>query len=269
MNDAPATALTLTQLHTALSDLRLGCPVELQAATASTNDLARQYAEKNAGEGALFLTEYQTSGRGRRGASWVSPAGKNLLFSLLLRPAWPVEKWARLTHVAAVALSESLAAEVDPSRIKIKWPNDLWIDERKIAGLLLETGFPAAQAPYAILGVGLNVNMSAEDWPTELRGLSHSLLLGTGQEHDRHAVLRGFLKQFERFYTQASDDFPSVLQLARQRSGVLGQAVEITLAQTSFVARVVDFGPEGELVVEKADGSTETLHSVERLRRIG
>ena len=132
--------------------------------TSSTNDHATLRGRQGAAGGLVIFAERQTAGRGRFGRPWASASHRGLWFSLLLRPALPVSAWPRLTTWAAV----SLAAAIEDSlglAAAIKWPNDIYLGGRKVAGILAESGTDSAGQPFAVVGIGVNVNHEAGDFP--------------------------------------------------------------------------------------------------------
>ena len=167
----------------------------------STNTEAMAWAESDAPEGALVIAEYQTKGRGRQGRSWESSASKNLLFSLVLRPAMPPNRLGLITVLASLAVEEAISQAASPLPTHIKWPNDILLHGRKCCGMLLETSFtPQHQPvlPFVIIGIGLNVNQ--ESFSTGITTQPTSLLLETGRHIDRIALLSDILLRFEQYY---------------------------------------------------------------------
>jgi BirA family biotin operon repressor/biotin-[acetyl-CoA-carboxylase] ligase len=147
-------------------------------------------------EGAVALTEEQTEGRGRLGRSWLSPPGVSLLFSLLLEPAVPSARLPELTVVAGEACTDAMA-HVTGLAPQIKLPNDILIDGRKAAGILAE-----ARNGRVVLGIGVNVNVAAQDLPQEIDPQATSLLLETGHEVDRADLLVEILDRLEQAYDE-------------------------------------------------------------------
>jgi BirA family transcriptional regulator, biotin operon repressor / biotin---[acetyl-CoA-carboxylase] ligase len=169
---------------------RFGRPYEHVDSTPSTQLLV----PADAPEGALVVAEEQTAGRGRLGRRWFAPAGTSLLCSLQLRPAVAPEHLPELTGVASRACSEAIAA-VTGLEPELKFPNDVLVDGRKVAGILAE-----AREERVVLGVGVNVNVTAEELPRELERPATSLLVETGAEVDRAGLLVELLDRLERRY---------------------------------------------------------------------
>ena len=136
----------------------------------STNDVARERAEAGADEGLAVIARAQTAGRGRRGRAWVSPPGSALYLSVILRPPWPADQapWLGvLAGIATARAAESLLPKGAP--VSIKWPNDVLVDGRKLAGVLVEPRSARGRIEFAVAGIGLNVAQQESDWPEELR----------------------------------------------------------------------------------------------------
>lgn len=219
----------------------LGCPRVHHRRTDSTNERARRLAGTGAPHGTLVTAEEQTAGRGRQGRTWTAPPGRALLASLLLRdPAWP----ALLPLAAAVATAEACDA-VAPVHCAIKWPNDVWVGGRKVAGILVE-GRPGER--WAVVGVGVNVSTSNEDLAPELRETATSLAIAAGGTPPTvESLLDALLAALERWHAAA----PSALLTAwRGRDALAGRVVR--WREGRGTARGVD--DAGALLVDSANG---------------
>jgi BirA family biotin operon repressor/biotin-[acetyl-CoA-carboxylase] ligase len=242
-------------------------PVEAVWSLPSTMLRAAELADQGAGEGATVLAEHQSAGRGRLGRSWVAPPGSSLMLSVVLRPALaPARAWL-VVAAAGVALAEAAGALVGGAQVALKWPNDLLVDGRKAAGLLAE-----ARGGAVLLGMGVNVSQTAEDFPAELRERVISLSLAAGRPVERSALLAGWGHAFAARYVSLATDAAGVLDAWRARLATLGSQVRVERVGAEPVSgRAVDVGPGGELLVRQADG-TEVLVAagdVEHLRRGG
>jgi BirA family biotin operon repressor/biotin-[acetyl-CoA-carboxylase] ligase len=167
--------------------------------TGSTNDAILQIANTNPKEGLVVFAEHQTAGRGQRGNRWESAAGKGLWFSILLRPKIDLASSPKLTEWAAEAISGAIQSEfsLTPS---IKPPNDVQIDGRKVAGVLVEMRAQEKAAHLAIAGIGINVNQSREDFPKELQSDAISLAMALGKQVDRQTFAVALLRKLDRTY---------------------------------------------------------------------
>ena len=209
----------------------IGSPRVHHRLTDSTNERAKELAAAGAPHGTLVTADEQSAGRGRQGRAWTAPPRSALLMSVLLR-----ELDELLPLVAAVAVADAL-----PVTAAIKWPNDVWVHERKIAGILVE-GRP--QAGWAVLGIGLNV--ATREFPAELEGLATSLRLA-GAEADVEQVLAGVLASLERWLSAPASD---VLAAWRARDVLNGQQVRWPSGEG--VANGID--DAGALIVETDSG---------------
>ncbi len=177
--------------------------------TDSTNGRAMAMASAGAPHGTVVVANGQTGGRGRRGRRWISPPGRNVYVSLLVRPEIPNAKAAGLSLAAGVALAD--ATESAGVRALLKWPNDLYLGERKAAGILVETASGADGARYAVIGAGINVNMTEDEIPVELRGKATSLSIRAGRAFSRVEILGLFLDAFAGRYREfLAGGFPAI-----------------------------------------------------------
>jgi len=168
--------------------------------TDSTNRVAMEMAENGAKHGTVVVADAQTAGRGRMGRRWVSPAGKNLYVSLLLRPSVPTVDAPSLALVAGVALADAVEAVGVPA--SLKWPNDLYCGGRKAAGILAEMASDPDGVRHVVIGVGLNVNMEEADFPADLRDTATSLRIRAGRAFRRVDVLARLLDAFGTRYAE-------------------------------------------------------------------
>ena len=222
----------------------------------STNDALLELAEKGTPEGLVLVTDEQTAGRGRRGAQWLSPKGENLAFSVLLRPREPKALWHRLALISGLAVAVTLEKFVPLA--EIKGPNDVMVDEKKIAGVLVEAG-----ADFVIVGIGVNINST--DFPDELAATS--LWQCLGQEMSRSEILEGIVTRLSRFSESMGSGFEELLQQIQQRCYLTGQEVSYLSAEQRREGLVKGIGRSGELLVESG-GKTEALFQIDEIRRL-
>jgi len=215
----------------------------------STNRLAAELARGGAVEGTVVLAEQQTAGRGRLGRSWVSPARVNLYCSVVLRPALPPLEVPRLTLVAGIAVAEAIAATV-PLRAEIKWPNDVLLDGRKVAGVLTELEAETERVRFVIVGIGVNLNAARADFPPELQRKATSLALATGAPVDRAAFTGRLLTALEGAYaTFLRGGFAALRHRYEELHCLTGRAVTVDVKPPlAGTVRGVDDG--GALLVE-------------------
>ena len=233
-------------LHTA----GLGRDFRYVLETPSTMDLARSAAAEGARHGALILAESQTAGRGRRGRGFFSPPGGSLYFTLILRPSR--EAYGRLPLAVPLAVCRACAHEGVDARIK--WPNDIWVGERKVCGMLIdgETG-PGGLTAYAGIGINVNADPTAD---AALRDSATSLSRELGRQVGRESLLARICDQLE-----AAVDAPErdLVDAYRAVSLVLGRLVTVEEAEGAYEARALNIGPDGGLVVEREGGERLTV----------
>jgi BirA family biotin operon repressor/biotin-[acetyl-CoA-carboxylase] ligase len=181
---------------------RLGHPLRVYERLASTNDLLRGLAEEGASEGTTVVARHQTAGRGRQGRAWVSPAGKGLYLSVLLRPDWPARDAGWLAVLSGVGAARALE-RLGVDQVAVRWPNDVFAAGRKICGVLAEPRLERGLIEFAVLGIGINVRQGREDFPGALEASATSMgLLGVAAEVDAVGVT--VLAALEETYGQAT-----------------------------------------------------------------
>ena len=193
--------LIAEQLQADLAGGVIGREIIVLEQTGSTNDAILQIANANSKEGLVVFAEHQTAGRGQRGNRWESAAGKGLWFSILLRPKIDLASSPQLTAWAAEAVSGAIQNEFSLTPT-IKPPNDVQIDGRKIAGVLVEMRAQEKAAHLAIAGIGVNVNQSREDFPKELQSRAISLAMAFGKQIDRQSFAVALLRKLDRTYRE-------------------------------------------------------------------
>ena len=190
-------------LRAALGQCVIGREIIVLEQTASTNDVVLQMATPNVGEGLVVLAEEQTAGRGQHGNQWESASGLGLWFSILLRPKIPLEQSARLTDWAARTVAETVRGQFDVSP-NVKPPNDVYLADRKIAGVVVEMRAQKNDSHFAIVGIGINVNQTPDDFSSNVRLHAGSLAMALGRSLDRHALAVALLRNLDQTYRYLS-----------------------------------------------------------------
>lgn len=227
--------------------------------TVSTNNTAKELAANGAEEGTLVVSEMQTGGKGRLGRKWFSPFGEGIYLSVILRPAVSPAEAPKMTLMAAVAMAEVLHTETE-HHISIKWPNDILLGGKKLAGILTEISTEMDAIDYVVIGLGLNVNMAA--FPSEIRDKATSLLIETGKTHCRAALIRDFLKWFEGYYAWfRRSDFEPILERWRQFSNIAGRRITVETVGEKYSGTALDIDREGRLLVEDDKGQVHRIYS--------
>jgi BirA family biotin operon repressor/biotin-[acetyl-CoA-carboxylase] ligase len=232
----------------------LGHKIYYRDTLASTNELAKELARQGEEEGTLVIAEEQVAGRGRRGRSWHSPRGQNLLFSLLLRPPLQPAQTPQLTFLAAVALAEILKEELGLAA-GIKWPNDVYVGGRKVAGILTELSAEVDRVNFVIMGIGINVNTPLDDFPLPLQDRATSLQAEVGRALSRVDLLQKLLLRIENWYKAfLRDGFAPLRRRWKELALVLGKGVQVIGPDETLSGVAVDVDDFGALLVQVPEG---------------
>ena len=246
-------ALTADALRRVLPSSGIAWAAHAYGTVGSTNDVALKLAHSGAPEGTLVVAEVQTAGRGRRGNRWDSPEG-GLWMSLILRPGFASVRRPGISLVSATAVARALHA-VSGLPVRLKWPNDVHIGHRKIAGVMVE-----AAGDALVVGIGVNVNIPEDDLPTPRYYEATSLLSETGRLWDRSELVGRVLDAFEsRYADYAAGDLVRALDEWRELSLVLGEMVAVTCGPLSFEGSVVGIDEDGAIIVRLPDGRQERV----------
>ena len=250
--------LTPLELRPLLNTHDVGRELYCYEELGSTNDRARELAEEGVEHGTVVVAETQTAGRGRRGRPWVSPPGKNLYLSVVLRPELAPVQASELTLVASLAVCDALRqAGVDAG---IKWPNDLVASGKKIAGILTELAAEPERVHWVVVGVGVNVNARAEDFPEELRREATSVLLERGAPAPRALFAAACLTALEGWVDRHADEgFGAVRDAWRERSVTLGREVLVRTDGREIRGTAEDIDDQGALLVRGPEGRERIL----------
>lgn len=197
-----ARKLSAEKLRDTFAGCALGREIVVLDEITSTNDYLFGLAKAEVPEGFIVFAEQQTAGRGQYGKSWESAAGKGLWFSILLRPDVALDEAPRLTSWAAQSVATTLQRELSLGAT-VKLPNDVYVGERKVAGVLLEMRAVSGAPHLGILGIGINVNQSPEDFPAKLRTRAGSLAMATGHQIDREQIAIAVLRELNCTYSLA------------------------------------------------------------------
>jgi BirA family biotin operon repressor/biotin-[acetyl-CoA-carboxylase] ligase len=241
---------------------RVGHRVETHASIGSTNDRARALLDEPGGEGTAVVAEQQLAGRGRRGRSWTSPPGLNLMVSVALRPRLSAADAWKLGPAAALAAH---GACVPDAEVALKWPNDLVAaDGRKLGGLLVETTLHGDDLDTAVVGIGINVNWRVADMPADLAADATSLAELAQRPVDRAVLLARLLAGLDA-EVASIESGASPLDRYRAACATIGQPVTIDVGSGMVVGRAVDLDARGALVVDTPEG-TVTIATGEVVR---
>ena len=229
----------------------------------STNTRAKVLARDGAPHGTVLIAGQQTAGRGRMGRSFTSPSGLGLYFSLILRPACRAEELMHLTCAAGIAACHAVE-EVTGYRPGIKWINDLVANNKKLGGILTELSVDAGTGlvNYAIIGIGINCNHTADDFPAELQDIALSLRTVTGKSVDIAALAAALIQQLKSMDSLLLTDRGAIMETYRKNCVTLGRQVKV-IGQETREATALNIDDEGGLIVRYSDGSIATVSSGE------
>ena len=237
----------------------IGRDIRVFQETTSTNDVMEKLARGQAKEGAVVFAESQTRGRGRLGRSWVSPAGKGLWFSVLLRPTLRLECVTQLIIAAATALTRAIHNQTE-LRPQIKWPNDILLSGKKVAGVLTELCAEPDAITHVILGLGVNVNLAADDFPADLGRLATSLRLECGRVLDRAALAAAMLTELDKDYARLNHGgFEELADEWESQCATLGREVTIQMGGRKVRGRAESLDSGGALLVRTDHGRLERI----------
>lgn len=254
LKDAPDLLLP-SEIQIGLDTQIIGKEMHYQPTVDSTNQLAKKLAYHGAADGAIVVAEEQTGGKGRLDRNFYSPRGKGIWFSIILRPNFLPKDAPKCTLMAAVAVAEAMTRF--NLKAEIKWPNDILHDGRKLVGILTEITGEIGKIAYLVIGVGINVNISRDEFPEELREIASSLSEIKGGEISRVEFFRALLEEFDKLYREVNaTGFDKIIERWRKYNVTLGKNIRVISASNdnSFTGKAIDLNHDGALVVETADG---------------
>ncbi len=275
--------LTVEGIKNCLNTRFIGADIYLFDAIDSTNDYAHKLAKEGAKEGTVVLSESQSKGKGRLGRTWFSPSGANIYLSVILRPQMPSTQITLLTFAAAIAVAKAIrdAANLDAD---IKWPNDILIKGKKVAGILSEMEanknppIPPFKIPlsppllkgdigglsggkgglnvrFAIIGIGINVNLGLNDIPTELKDKATSIKSETGIAADRTNLICRVLENLEEWYNLFERNrVNDINEEWKSLAITIGRDVKVQSGNSFIEGRAVDIDESGALLIKDRNG---------------
>jgi len=237
----------------------VGRDIRVFEQTTSTNDVVEKLARDGVKEGAVVFAESQTRGRGRLGRKWLSPGRKGLWFSVLLRPDLRPQEATQLTVASATALRRAIHA-VTGLPLEIKWPNDILIDGKKVAGILTELSAEPDRVRHIILGIGVDVNQVAGDFPAELRKLATSLKIESGRMISRAELATAILRELDRDYARiGAGEFAALADEWQEYCKTIGRDVTIRTGERRLRGRAESLDDDGALLLRTEHGHLERV----------
>lgn len=253
--------LTAARIRRGLGTRRLGGRIDVHPELESTNRTAHALAEAGEPEGAVVIAEAQTRGQGRLGRHWVSPAHLNLYVSFILRPRLDPAESAKTTLLAAVAVADALKEQA-PCAPRIKWPNDVLLRGRKVAGILSELACEPGRTLFVIVGIGVNLNYPRALMSPDIRDRATSVMEERGAAVDRVRFTQSLVRHLENRYIEFEErGFAPIAERWNEHARMDGQWVRARMPEEELVGRVRELDGDGFLVLECRDGRTERVVS--------
>ncbi len=237
----------------------IGREIQVYRETTSTNDIIEKLARDGVREGVVVFAESQTRGRGRLGRKWVSPANKGLWFSILLRPHLHPQESTQLTVASATALRRAIlnTTELKP---EIKWPNDILIGGKKVAGILTELRAELDRVHHITLGIGVDVNVAAAELPAEIRSIATSLMVEAGTEISRVELAAAIIRELDKDYCRVCNgEFSEVADEWEAGCATIGRNVKVHMGDRTISGRAESLDDDGALLVRTEHGRLERV----------
>lgn len=252
-------ALDCDKVKSHLRTRRVGRKVLVYSGTASTNDIVGEYAKNKNNDGLVVLAEEQTSGRGRGGNKWVAGRGDSVLCSILLIECKLSAELLPLAIAAAVAEAIGRCVKAEA---KIKWPNDIILNNKKVAGILVESKKLGKHTAY-IIGIGINCHQSKQDFPAELRRIATSIDIEAGVFTDRISLIRRLLTSIEHRLEAAEMKKEQVIEHWRRLSTQLGHRVTLVYNKKKFSGNCIGIDPDKGLILQLDTGGIRMFHAAQ------
>lgn len=253
--------ITAARLQTFLKTASYGRHVVHHDECDSTQVIAHELAQGGAVDGTVVIAERQLQGKGRLARPWASDNANGLWMSLIMRPELAPQDAPQLTLVAAVSIVRAIESLTKVKPV-IKWPNDILLNELKLTGILTEMQADPDRVQSVILGIGMNINQSREEFPKELEMIATSLQIETGETMDRAhmaATILNYLEQYTRLYVEKG--FTAIKLLWESYSNTIGRKIRVTMVNEVVEGEAIGITAEGTLQVKQLDGSIRQIYS--------
>jgi BirA family biotin operon repressor/biotin-[acetyl-CoA-carboxylase] ligase len=255
----PPDALDPDRIKSHLRTKRIGQKVVVYNSTASTNDIAAQYAKNKNNDGIVVLAEEQVQGRGRSGNKWVAGKSDSVICSILLTDCGINAELLSLTIAVATAEAIGKCAKAEA---KIKWPNDIILNNKKVAGILVESKKANKYTAY-VIGIGINCHQSKLDFPAELRKIATSIDIETGGQIDRISLIKRLLTSIDNWLDIAEQNKEEIIEHWRQLSTQLGQRVALIYNKKKFAGNCIGIDPENGLILQLDTGGIRMFQAAQ------
>lgn len=255
--------ITADEIRLGLTTSFIGRNIHYEESVESTQRIAHRFASEDVPEGTVIIAEEQLTGRGRMDRKWHSPKYTGIWMSLIIRPNIPLSKAPQLTLLTAVAIVQAIEETTDLLP-EIKWPNDILINGKKVTGILTELQAEADRIHSIIIGIGLNVNQTMEDFPLELRETASSLLIELGKTVSRAELIRSIFKNFENLYTlYLNQGFLPIKLLWEGYTSSIGKNIRARTLTTTIEGKALGITDDGVLKLEDQTGYIHHIYSAD------
>jgi BirA family transcriptional regulator, biotin operon repressor / biotin---[acetyl-CoA-carboxylase] ligase len=254
----------ITQLKQVLYTTRYGQQIHYYDSVQSTQLIAHELVRSGAPDGTIVIAEHQTAGRGRMMREWNSSQGKGIWLTIIIRPNIAPHQAPQFTLVTAVAVVNAFKAMFKNFNPEIKWPNDILINGKKTTGILTEMISESDRIQALLIGIGINVNQSLEDFPEALQSIATSVSIEEGEHVDRVQLVANLLKFLEHYsdhYVQHG--FPLIKKLWEESSGTIGKQVRATTLREEIVGEAISITENGVLEIRQANGEVKGVYSAD------
>ncbi len=254
--------LSYSELKSRIRNNWAGSEIYYYEETGSTNIDAKRLGEEGAAHGTIVVADKQNAGRGRRGRTWQSPAGKDIYFTILLRPSFEPDKASGLTLVMALSVAQAVERKCS-LKAGIKWPNDVVLNGKKICGILTEMNMETDYIQHVVIGVGINVNL--DEMPEEISQTATSILRESGEKTARAELLQEVLARFEENYGmyEKESDLSYMLEEYNSYLVNVGKQVKVLDPKGEFEGIARGINASGELLIETPDGKVAEIYAGE------
>ena len=255
--------ITADELRLGLTTKFIGKNLHYEETVESTQKIAHRLAYEHAPEGTVIIAEEQVSGRGRMDRRWHSPKYTGIWMSIILRPSIPLPKAPQLTLLTAVAIVQAIE-ELTGLLPEIKWPNDILLKGKKVTGILTELEAEADRINSIIIGIGINVNQTQEDFPKELEQIATSLLLEKGEKVSRADLIKGIFTNLEKLYLLYIDEgFLPIKLLWESYAISIGRKITARTLSNSIIGIATGITDDGVLMIEDEQGKIHHVYSAD------
>ena len=231
-----------------------------QERTGSTNNEAAALGAAGAPDGSLVLTDLQTQGRGRRGRKWFS-APRSIQFSVLLKPNLPARQLSVLTLLACLAVQKTLV-DLSGAEFTIKWPNDILINAKKVAAVLVEAGISGGEIEWAVMGIGCNLNAAGAEFPKELQEIITSVYEATGRTLSRNSVYEKLITELDNYYvTLLKHGADALIAEWKEKTDIIGKTLSLATSGQAISGEAVDLSDDGLLIVRDRAGKEHPIEA--------